>query len=267
LGNTAAQNNNWLLIAGSEALDTRRAARAISKYLVSPQSYESTVKAVDFKICGRDIDDGYDDNCDNVMKKCKGGIEYGKCGVLDSKTSYCAPDTDHPGRKKVMTCSADQICKDGEGCVTRPQVVVGPGPVVVSGSSLAATVSWPAAIMQYKPTQFSVQPAGGTSPYAFKWEFGDAKISTEQAPKKAYKAAKVFTAKVIVTDSKGVSVSETKSLNVALAPPNTCPEDGTASKGCSVETKGMFCDDVAGELVFNCKCCSNGCNAGQTACN
>jgi len=263
-----------IVISGYSATDTRRAMKFMTKY--AETDFTNLIQNKKHKVCGSGIS----------QQTCTGGTGNGGviCPDVNIQTGQCVqpcPSITNPA------CTDGKLIdqgKDQNGCALAP--ICQPCPATLSGCTLGTTdsdndgckdvncpalkiakVAWPEAVMQYQPTQFSVQASGGRQPYSYNWDFGDAKTSTEQAPKKAYKAAKTFSAKITVTDAARVSAAETKSLTIALAPPNTCVEDGTATKACSVETKGMYCDDISGELIFNCKCCSNGCNAAKNACN
>ena len=66
---------------------------------------------------------------------------------------------------------------------------------------------------------FTASPSGGTPPYTFAWTFGDGGTSSSQNATHAYTAAGSYIAKLVLTDSKGLSVSKNVTISVTQAGP------------------------------------------------
>jgi PKD repeat protein len=65
---------------------------------------------------------------------------------------------------------------------------------------------------------FTVEVAGGFSPYSYNWDFGDGSTSTNQTPTHTYKSAKDYTVKLTVTDDRGNTDTETKTEYITVLP-------------------------------------------------
>lgn len=63
---------------------------------------------------------------------------------------------------------------------------------------------------------FTATPGGGTPPYTYAWTFGDGGTSALQNPTYAYTTAGTYTAKLVLTDSKGLTASKNVSISVSL---------------------------------------------------
>jgi PKD repeat protein len=78
-------------------------------------------------------------------------------------------------------------------------------------------IAWP--LMGYAPhtVQFDSIIRGGTPPYMYKWDFGDGSPpSTEAKPTHTYTVSGVYTVKLTVTDSLGLSAETTIKVTVAV---------------------------------------------------
>ena len=65
---------------------------------------------------------------------------------------------------------------------------------------------------------FTCSPSGGTPPYTFSWTFGDGDTSTLQNPTHTYRVAGTYTVQVVVTDSKGKSITQTMTIAANSSP-------------------------------------------------
>jgi PKD repeat protein len=65
--------------------------------------------------------------------------------------------------------------------------------------------------------QFTGSASGGTSPYTFRWTFGDGSSSTQRTPSHAYSQPGIYTATFTVTDSSDQQRSASVSINVMSA--------------------------------------------------
>jgi PKD repeat protein len=64
---------------------------------------------------------------------------------------------------------------------------------------------------------FSANISGGVPGFTYAWDFGDGTTSAAATPTHSYAAAGSYTAKVLVTDSKGNSISGSVSVSVSTA--------------------------------------------------
>ena len=81
-----------------------------------------------------------------------------------------------------------------------------------SGLSVLLAVSPTSNILMY---HFNTSVSGGTAPYVYLLEFGDGKHTADATNNHVYAKAGTYIAKVTVTDSKGLTGSNTQTVNVA----------------------------------------------------
>jgi PKD repeat protein len=65
---------------------------------------------------------------------------------------------------------------------------------------------------------FTGSATGGTSPYSYRWTFGDGGSSTTQSPAHTYSSAGSYTATLTVTDSKNATSNKSLIINVTTSP-------------------------------------------------
>ena len=65
---------------------------------------------------------------------------------------------------------------------------------------------------------FSASGSGGVAPYTYSWNFGDGGTSTQQNPSHTFQVAGTYSVTVVVTDSKGNSVTKTVTVTANSSP-------------------------------------------------
>jgi PKD repeat protein len=81
---------------------------------------------------------------------------------------------------------------------------------------------------------FTGDATGGTTPYTYRWQFGDGSTSTERSPNHTYQTGGSYTATFTVTDASAKTCSKTISITVSQPPagpnlsgPSSVPEGQT----------------------------------------
>ncbi len=71
--------------------------------------------------------------------------------------------------------------------------------------------------------EFTGSASGGTSPYSYSWDFGDASSSTEQNPTHSYSSADTYTATLTVTDDTDSTATDTAEVTISEATQDNPP--------------------------------------------
>jgi phosphatidylinositol-3-phosphatase len=120
---------------------------------------------------------------------------------------------------------------------------------------------------------FSAVTSGGTGPYSFNWNFGDATVATGRLADHVFSSSGSFLVTVNATDSEGATVIASQTINVGLRPTYTivsCPTTGTINipLSCSatvVDTGSGSASNPLGTVNFTpsgtCTLASGSCSA------
>jgi PKD repeat protein len=90
-------------------------------------------------------------------------------------------------------------------------VTAAPSPLVATASGNPTSGIVPLAV------NFTGSATGGTSPYTYRWTFGDGSSSTTRNPSHTYSTAGSYTATLTVTDSQSATNSKSLSISVTAA--------------------------------------------------
>jgi len=66
--------------------------------------------------------------------------------------------------------------------------------------------------------RFDSDVVGGVTPYSYEWDFGDGNSSTDRNPRHAYKSTGTYTVKLMVTDDRDNTDSETRADYITVLP-------------------------------------------------
>jgi PKD repeat protein len=87
-----------------------------------------------------------------------------------------------------------------------------------TSSLTASATDSPTAGQAPLTVNFKGSASGGTSPYSYRWTFGDGGSSTSQNPSHTYSSAGTYTATLTVTDSTSATNSKSLTITVTSAP-------------------------------------------------
>ncbi|MBI2853287.1 MAG: DUF4349 domain-containing protein [Chloroflexi bacterium] len=91
--------------------------------------------------------------------------------------------------------------------------------VLLEQSGLHAKISVDRAVVKAgERVQFDVEVTGGFFPYSYEWGFGDKSVSTERAPRHAYKSPGNYTVTLKVTDDRGNTAVDERASYVIVLP-------------------------------------------------
>ncbi len=76
---------------------------------------------------------------------------------------------------------------------------------------------------KYLYVTFVGSASGGTSPYVYSWDFGDGATASASSTSHGYMAAGSYNVVFTVTDSKGLTGSQTRAVSVSAPPPEPTP--------------------------------------------
>ncbi|GEM_PF-4173900 len=87
--------------------------------------------------------------------------------------------------------------------------------IITQPPSVSASIGGPYSGFVGSAIQFTSQITGGTPPYTYSWNFGDAATSNQQNPTHSYGSVGSYTAQLTVTDSLSASLVKTASVTVS----------------------------------------------------
>jgi len=123
-----------------------------------------------------------------------------------------------------------EVSNDFDG-ISRPQgglYDIGAYEYAGAGTTLGANANASPTSGQAPLTvSFTGSATGGTSPYSYRWTFGDGGSSTSQNPSHTYSSAGTYTATLTVTDN--VSATNSKSLNITVTSTSSLTATASAS--------------------------------------
>ena len=89
-----------------------------------------------------------------------------------------------------------------------------PDPTPSQPSGLSAEAGGPYTGLKGSALQFSGSASGGSSPYTYRWTFGDGGTGSGAAPSHTYTTAGTYTATLTVTDSESATDSDTATVTI-----------------------------------------------------
>jgi PKD repeat protein len=139
-------------------------------------------------------------------------------------------------------------------------------PIIVV-APLVANFSWQGACNARDDAQtidFTSTTSGGTAPYSFSWNFGDASSATGSSPSHTYAAAGTYSVTLTVTDASNPTKTDSQTFPVTVASccklSITCPSDedlGTFTCGKkaplfpNLGDYGVIVNDNCGNIIWN----------------
>ena len=89
-----------------------------------------------------------------------------------------------------------------------------PNPTPSQPGGLSAEAGGPYTGLKGSALQFSGSASGGSSPYTYRWTFGDEGTGSGATPSHTYTTAGTYTATLTVTDSESATDSDTAQLQL-----------------------------------------------------
>lgn len=116
---------------------------------------------------------------------------------------------------KDRAAALSEVTEDFFGTARGSAPDIGAHELASTASSLAASATaTPTSGLAPLAVSFTGSASGGTSPYTYKWTFGDGGNSASQNPSHTYSVAGSYTATLSVTDSASAAASSTVNINV-----------------------------------------------------
>jgi glucose/arabinose dehydrogenase len=172
-------------------------------------------------------------------------LELDASGQVESVTSFASGWT---GVELQSTPTGDLAYPDFEGTIKR--IVYTPGnasPAAVLGATPRSG---------RMPLRVQFQASGSTDPdgdaLSYEWDFGDGTGSSERDPEHTYTERGTYTARLTVSDGRGLSDTETVTIAVSVQPPTAsivAPADESLYRGGqTIQLQGEATDPEDGEL-------------------
>lgn len=178
-----------------------------------------------------------------------GFIRRLKLGASGQVTSVEPFATDWVGVDLGATPTGDLAFPDFQGAIKR--VVYSPSNLSPSAVPSATPTSGPAPLQVQFDAAGSSDPNG--DPLSYDWDFGDGTAhSSARNPAHTYTSRGVYTARLTVSDGRGLSDLETVTIAVGLDPPTasiTTPANGSLYRdGQTIQLRGSATDTEDGQL-------------------